>query len=132
MEKSSSETSIYQEAEDYLDYLDLSTIVTENYTTSLGDYVPKAEFLQQEAKGVFGNWDQEGATEEYSYFRIKVTNQKIEKIYAESVYEDQDGAVTYTYVLTFSNWGLVDITLPEIIEDTTMTKCRFPFHLLEQ
>lgn len=120
--KSSSETSIYQEAEDYLDYLDLSTIVTENYTMSLGDYVPKAEFLQQEAKGVFGNWDQEGATEEYSYFRIKVTNQRIEKIYAESVYEDQDGAVTYTYVLTFSNWGLVDIDLPEIIEDTNHDK----------
>ncbi|MFA6627617.1 MAG: hypothetical protein WCQ80_03235 [Bacilli bacterium] len=110
----SSGSTTYEEARSYLDYLDLSGIDVTQYTSQANQFIPKEAYLQDAAKAVLGNYDDETVQETYDYFKIKVLNNRIQQITAESNYHDEDGTIHYSYVLTFSSWGTVEITLPEL------------------
>ena len=117
-QKVDSTSSTYKNAKEVIDYLDLNKIDTSHYTKSLGDYVPKAEFLQEEALNIFRGEELIDNNEVFNYLRIKITNNKIEKIYAESITSEGK----YIFVLTFSNWGTANITLPVIPPKTNKEK----------
>lgn len=110
--------AVYEEAASYMDYLDLGGIDPSQFTSKNGEFIPKSEYLQVASKAILGDYDEEGVTETYEYLRIKVQNNHIQKIYAESNYVDSEGTIHYSFVLTFSDWGNVTITLPILTEVT--------------